>query len=313
MSYFRYSKMLKDIYGCKVYKIPVNLPLTCPNRETGHACIFCGDKTAGFECFPSSVSIDEQINKNISFISKKYKADKFIIYLQNFTNTYMPEKEMFDILCRCVRPDVVEICLSTRPDCVPEQILNVFSRFTDIYPSIKISVELGLQTVNYYTLKDINRGHTLAEFIDAVLCLKARNIEIGVHIILNLPDSTDEDAVEAAKILSALKVNTVKIHSLYILKSTPLADLYEREQLSIISPEEYINRCCLFLAYLSPKIAVQRLLARAPEGDAVFCNWGMSWWKIHDAIIDKMQKEKLSQGMYFDYLNGAAWRHRFDK
>lgn len=301
MLYYRYSDFLKQKYGEKVYKLPIHLPCTCPNRDgrlsTG-GCLFCGDVGTGFEMMDSSVSVAEQVQTNRERIGKAYGAKKFIAYFQNFTNTYLPTEQLEDYLTQALAEDVVQIAISTRPDCLSADCLSMLQRFQH-ERGVDISVELGMQTANYHTLRKLNRQHGLASLVDAFCRIRAAGLESGSHVILNLPWDDREDVVETAALLSALHVDTVKLHSLYILKESQLGRMYQRGDLSLISSEEYIERVILFLEHLDPSIAVQRLLARAPEGDSLFCNWGMSWWKLHDDIEKRMREEQRFQGRCF--------------
>ncbi len=172
---------------------------------------------------------------------------------------------------------------------------------------------MGLQSVNHNTLLKINRGHSLAEFIDAVMRIKRYQLECCVHMILNLPWDSFEDVVEGSKILSALEVEQVKLHSLYILKNTELGRLYQDQAIEIISMNEYIKRVIAFIEHLSPNIIIQRLLGRAPEENTLFCNWGSSWWKIIDLIDYELENRDSFQGKYCDYLNGKAVKHLVER
>ncbi len=296
--YNEYSKYLNNKYGEKVYKLPVNIPCTCPNRDgtLGYGgCTFCADVGTGFEMLHNSLSVKEQLKRNMAYISKKYKANKFVAYFQNYTNTYM-ETEIFESYINdAIMDDIVEIAISTRPDCISDEKLKFLSGIQSAY-NINISVELGLQTVNYHTLKSINRGHTLAEFIDAVLRIKRYNFEICTHIILNLPGDNIVDTIETAKILSVLKIDQVKIHSLYIMENTIMGELYKNNKITIISKDEYVERVVVFLEHLNKDIVVQRLVGRAPKENSLFVNWGMSWWRIKDEILLKMETENRYQG-----------------
>lgn len=303
-----YSVYLKNKYGEKVYKLPINLPITCPNRDgtVGYGgCIFCGEVGAGFESLSNMIPVREQILTNKAYIKKKYKANKFIAYFQNFTNTYMDIDSFKKNIKEAILDDIVEIDISTRPDCISDEYLEFLKTIKNDY-GINITLELGLQTVNYHTLKKINRGHTLAEFIDSVIRIKRFGFEICTHLILNLPWDTIDDVIENAKILSALSVDQVKLHSLYVVENTPLAKLYKEGRIQIISKEEYVLRVIKFLEYLKSDIVVQRLIGRAPEDNALFVNWNTSWWKIKDEIINKMVELKTFQGKKFNYLNGSA-------
>ncbi|MBF8982084.1 TIGR01212 family radical SAM protein [Lutibacter sp. B2] len=306
-----YSEYLKAKYGEKVYKIPIQIPVTCPNRDgvLGEGgCIFCGEEGAGFENLESSISVIDQLNTNIKYIRNRYKANKFIAYFQNFTNTYVSFDKFKEYIQMVCQEDVVEIAISTRPDCIDNRYLE-FLKKIEQEKNINISIELGLQSVNYHTLKKINRGHSLAEFIDAVLKIKSFGFEICTHMILNLPWDQEDDIIEGAKILSSLKVDQVKLHSLYIVKNTIMSKMYEDQEVEIISLEEYVDRVILFLEYLNPTIVVQRLIGRAPKENTLFCNWSTSWWKIKDRIDEKMDGIETYQGKKYDYLSAKALKH----
>lgn len=305
--YYTYSDYLKNRYGEKVYKLPVNLPVSCPNRTNGQkGCHFCAEAGTGFEAMDSSCSVKLQLQKTRELIEKKYKAHKFIAYFQNYTNTYLPLPDFKSYMEEAaLTEDIVEISVSTRPDCIREDYLQVLKEISFRH-GCRISVELGLQTANYHTLQNINRGHGLAEFIDAVLMIKKCGFDICAHVILNLPGDNISDSIETAKILSALGVNAVKAHSLYIAKNTLLCEAYENGTITLCSKEEYFNRLLAFLEYLSPDIAVERLFSRIPEKDCVFCNWGTSWWKLKSEFLEKLEKEGSCQGRNYNYLGGAA-------
>lgn len=307
-TYRKYSDYLKEKYGEKVYKIPINIPVTCPNRDgrLGRGgCTFCADVGAGFENLANTIPVPRQLEENIDHIRKKYKAEKYIAYFQNFSNTYLELKEFKRVITEAIREDVVEICISTRPDCIKEEYLEFLKDIKE-EKGVEISIELGLQTVNYHTLLSINRGHTLAEFIDAVIRIKKFSFEICVHLILNLPKDNMMDVIENAKILSALGVDQVKLHALYIMENTEMGRQFKDAAFAVISVEEYKERVITFLEYLRPNIVVQRLIGRAPEENSLFVNWNMSWWKIRDEIHAQMLKENRYQGSKADYLNGKA-------
>lgn len=304
--YYKYSEYLQNKYGEKVYKLPINLPITCPNRIDGHGCSFCAEVGTGFEAKDSSISIVEQLNATKSLIEQKYKAKKFIAYFQNFTNTFIPLEKFRNYMIEAAMvEDVVEISISTRPDCIRDSYLDALRDIQKEY-HVDINIELGLQSVNYHTLDAINRGHGLAEFIDAVLRIQKYSFTICAHVILNLPQDTIRDTVETAKILSALNLDIVKLHSLYIAKNTALSKQYKDGTITICSKEEYMNRVITFLEHISPNMVVERLFSRIPEEDADFSNWNTSWWKLQDELLEKMKTENSYQGKKFHYLNGSA-------
>lgn len=306
--YLPYSEYLKTKYGERVYKLPVNLALTCPNRDgcVGYGgCIYCGDEGASFENLPTSMEPCEQIIKNREFIGKKYKAEKFIVYFQNFTNTYMPLDDFKNMIYSATDDDIVAISVSTRPDCINDEYMQILYEFSQKYGK-DVTVELGLQTVNYKTLEKINRGHTLAEFIDSVLTIKKYGFTVCAHIILNLPWDDDKDSIECAKIVSALGVDQVKLHCLYIVKNTPIATMYQNGEFNMGDYMDYVNKVILFLEHLNPDIVIQRLIGRAREDLTLFANYGTSWWKIKDTIDAELELRDTYQGKKYNYLGGKA-------
>ena len=313
--YNTYSRYLKKRFGERVYKLPVNLPITCPNRDgclgTG-GCIYCGEEGGAFENLPNILPVREQVETNKAYIREKYKANKFISYFQSFTNTYMPLNDFKRYIMESIVDDVVGISISTRPDCINDNYLEYLYYIKDKY-DLEITIELGLQTVNYHTLKKINRGHTLAEFIDAVNRNKKHGIRTCAHLILNLPWDDMDDAIENAKILSALQVEEVKLHALYIVDGTELGEMFKSGEISIISKDEYKKRVITFLEYLDEDIIVQRIIGRAPKEGSLFVNWNESWWKIRDEIIFEMQNTNIKQGLKCNYLNGLALKKMGNK
>lgn len=307
MYYRTYSDYLKLKYGEKVYKLPVNLPVSCPNRMNGMGgCTFCADVGTGFEAMDSEASVTEQLERTKDKIRKRYKAKKYIAYFQNYTNTFMSLKRFRQYMTEAARmADVVGLSISTRPDCIKKEYLNVLTEIKNEH-KVDIHIELGLQTVNYHTLKQIHRGHGLGEFIQAVLMIKPYGFTVCTHMILNLPGDTVEDAVEGAKFLSALEIDIVKLHSLYIPKNSQLYTQYINGTITLCSKEEYLERLTEFLAFLSPDIVVERLFSRVPAEYAGFSNWGTSWWKLRDELETLMKEKNYTQGCRFHYLDGAA-------
>lgn len=306
LPYYPYSEYLKNKYGEKVYKLPVNLPVSCPNRMDGRGCSFCAEAGTGFEAMDCRTSVTQQLDSTREHIEKRYHAHKFIAYFQNYTNTFLPLDKFTAYMEEAAAlPYIVEIAISTRPDCIAAGYLDVLKRIQK-EQGIGIMIELGLQTTNCHTLEAIGRGHTLAEFIDAVLTIKPYDFEICAHVILNLPGDDMLDAIETSKILSALKIPVIKIHSLYIAKNTRLCDDYENGTITLCSKEDYMERLMAFLEYLDPAAAIERLFSRIPEKDAVFCNWGTSWWKLRDELLGLMKERGNFQGKRFHYLDGSA-------
>lgn len=302
--YYKYSEFLKETFGKKVYKLPISLDLTCPNRDgtcsTG-GCIYCSEEGGSHENLENSLSIKEQLEINKKYIGSRYGAEKFIAYFQSFTNTYMDFDEFKSNIEQVLEvEDIVGISISTRPDCIEDEFLDYLKGLNQEF---LITLEYGLQSVNNKTLKIINRGHFLSDFVDAVIRTKKRNLRVCAHLILNLPWDDMEDVIEGANILSILNVDEVKLHSLYIVDNTKMGEMYKNGEFVLHSKEDYIKRVSTFLAYLDEKIALQRLLGRAPEEKTLFSNWDTSWWKIYDEIMEYMKENNLKQGIKCKFKN----------
>lgn len=300
-----YSVWLKQRYGEKVYKIPVNIPVTCPNRDglkgTG-GCVYCGAKGGGNETLSDQLSVTEQLEKNIAYIGKRYHAKKFIPYFQSFSNTYCDFSDFQKWIREAIRPDVVEISISTRPDCITDEQLK-FLETIKTEQALDVTIELGLQSVNEETLKIIKRGHTLAEYEQAIERIKAAGLLSCTHMILDLPWDPEEDVINGAELLSRRGTDFVKCHSLYIEKDTVLKQWYDEKKLTLLTKDDYIARAILFLEHLDPEIVVQRLIGRVPKEDSVVTNWNTSWWKIKDELDAQMKQENNYQGRKFAGMN----------
>lgn len=297
-SYYKVSDYYKDTYEEKVYKLPIKLSLTCPNRDgaCGYGgCIYCSESGGSFENLPSSLSVVSQLNKNRDYISKKYKAKKFIAYFQNFSNTYMDLDKFKEIITACEKDFIVGISIATRSDCITEDKLKFLKSWYE-KTDIDITIELGLQTANYKTLKILNRGESLADFISACNLINKYGFRISTHVILALPWDDINDTIETARILNALDVKEVKIHSLFIAKGSKLEEIYKKGEIKLKSKEEYQKNVIEFLRYINPDCAIARLVGRAPKEETIFCNWDRSWWLIRDEIVSYMESNSIKQG-----------------
>lgn len=310
--YYSISEYYKDTYGEKVYKLPVKLSLTCPNRDGAACyggCIFCSESGGSFENLPSYLTVDEQLEENKSYIGSRYKAKKFIAYFQNFTNTYMSLDEFKEIIKACNKDYIVAVSISTRSDSVTEDkliFLNEWSKET----GKDIIFELGLQTANYKTLEILNRGEDLADFIYACNLINKYNFRICTHVILSLPWDDIKDVRQTAKIINALGVKEVKIHSLFVIKGTKLYQMYKNNEFTMPRKQEYEENVIEFLRLIKKDVAVQRLVGRAPQEETAFCNWDTSWWAIRDEIVEIMNNNGFVQGdkserIIYDKIKGV--------
>lgn len=226
----------------------------------------------------------------------KKGAEKFIAYFQNYSNTYADINKLREIYKQAIDEDIVQIAISTRPDCISDEILDLLE---ELKKKIDVSIEMGLQTANYHTLVKMNRGHTLAEYINAAIKVKNRGFELVSHVILNFPEDNMLDVIESAKILSVLGVDGVKIHSLYIVENTILGKMYREGKIKIGTLNDFVEKVVRFLEYLSPKIVIHRLVADPPRNGTIFGNWGKPKIQIINLIEKTLKEKNTYQGKKF--------------
>lgn len=282
-------------------RLPINAGFTCPNRIGGRpGCLFCDETGSGFATF-AGMSIKEQLE----LMKEKYRKkgiNKFIAYFQNYTNTFAPMDVLKDVYVQAIDSDIVQLDIATRPDCINVDVINLLKDIQEEY-NITISLDIGLQTANYHTLVKVNRGHTLAEYIYAVNLTKDFDFEVVSHVILNLPGDNTLDVIESAKILSALKVDGVKMHSLYIVEGTVFGEMYKQGKLNVCSFDDYVERAVTFLEHLSPSIIIHRLVADPPSKGTLFGNWSRTKTEIINAIEKRMAEKNTHQGKLASNFN----------
>ena len=243
----------KKKYNSKVFKVSLNAGFGCPNKKNSSGCIYCFNGSGENRNMP----LIEQFYKVKSVMEHKWPNSKYIGYFQADTNTYAPLnilKESYESILNL--PNVIGLNIATRCDAITKECydyLEELNKRTDLV------IELGLQTIHQKTSDLINRGHTLTQFEDCVKELRKRNINIVVHIINGLPYETKEDMIETAKYVSSLDIQGIKIHMLFILKGTKIAELYNKEHFHILTKEEYIDIVCDQLEYLREDIVINRI------------------------------------------------------
>lgn len=200
-----------------------------------------------------------------------------------------------EIIYACNKDYIVGVSISTRSDSITEDKLIFLKDWSD-RTGKDITIELGLQTANYKTLEILNRGEDLADFIEACNLINKYNFRICTHVILSLPWDDIRDIRQTARVINALNVKEIKIHSLFVIKGTKLFKMYRSNEFQMPSKETYENNVIEFLRLIKPDVAVQRLVGRAPEEETAFCNWDTSWWLIRDEIIEKMFENGYVQG-----------------
>lgn len=300
--YCVYSDWLKQHYGEKVYKIPVNIPVSCPNRDGTiglGGCIYCGKTGGGQENLPCTISIKAQILQTRTLIEKRYKARKFIPFFQSFSNTYLPFNEFKAAVEEAIQGEnIVGLAIATRPDCIFDEFLDYLQQI-QAKNKIDVTIELGLQTSNDTTLKIINRGHTLGDYIQSAIKVKQFGLSLCTHVILDLPWDGHQDVVTTAQVISAVGTDFVKCHALYVEPHTILANMLACGDIVLFDQNEYIERCILFLKHINPYVIIQRIIGRSPAKDSIVTNWNSSWWKVRDCLHERLAEKKITQGMLY--------------
>lgn len=296
----RYHSMdydLKQLYGEKVYKITLNGGMTCPNRDgkVGRGgCIFCS--TAGSGDFAGSVScsISEQLARGKEELTKKRPVHAYIAYFQAFTNTYAPVEYLERIYMEAVKdPDVRILSIATRPDCLPEEVLELLERINRIKP---VWIELGLQTIHPQTTEYIRRGYSLEVFEQAVSDLRKRNITVITHTILGLPGENEEMMLETIEYLNRMDIQGIKLQLLHVLKGTDLARDYEANPFWSPTMEEYIELLGVCIQRLRPDITIHRLTGDGPKELLIAPLWTSQKRTVLNTLHRYLKEHDIWQG-----------------
>lgn len=272
----KFNQYLKQKYGGRIQKISIDAGFTCPNRDGSKAsggCTFCNN--VSFSPYAmTKETVENQINQAIQFYKNRYKNIKgFLAYFQAYTNTYAPTYKLKEIYDKAMEyNEIIGMSIGTRPDVVPDEVLDLIATYTVEKPEIWI--EYGLQTANINTLRNINRAHGVADFVDAILRTKKRpNIKVCAHMIVGLPGDTFEDYIETVKLFASLPIDGVKIHPLHIVKNTVMEKQYKNGEIKLLTLEEYAEIVAILLDYLPEDIIVHRLTGEAPDEELIAPIW----------------------------------------
>ena len=272
--YYSLKSYLHQKFGTKVQRITLEANLDCPNRDGTKAfggCTFCTADGSSAGAFDVNDPIPKQLEDGIKLFSKRFKAKKFIAYLQSFTNTYAPIDKLKKIYDACIsHPDVVVLAIGTRPDCLSDEVLDLIETYNK---KVEIWLDIGLQTVHDKTLDSINRAHSSNDFFDALQRAKKRNLIVCAHTIFGLPGETKEMFYETMKKLASSPIDAIKIHQLLVLEKTKMEKEYEEGLFKTLEKNEYINLVCDFLEMLSPDVVIHRLFAEAKPGELIAPKW----------------------------------------
>lgn len=285
MEYLSFNKYLKDKFGQKVYKISLDGGFTCPNRD-GKAgtrgCIFCSKGGSGDFAESREMSITEQIESGKKKVEKKIKSGKYIAYFQAFTNTYAPVETLRQKYEEAINhPDIVALSIATRPDCLGDDVLKLLDEMNKIKP---VFVELGLQTIHQKSAKYIRRGYDLSIYDKAVRDLKKIGVNVVVHVILGLPNESENDMLETVKYVCESGANGIKLQLLHIIDGTDLAKDYEKGLFKTLEFDEYVNLIVKCVKIIPKDIVIHRLTGDGAKKDLIAPLWSADKKRVLNAI-----------------------------
>lgn len=285
MEYLSFNKYLKDKFGQKVYKISLDGGFTCPNRDgkTGtRGCIFCSKGGSGDFAESREMSITEQIESGKKKVEKKIKSGKYIAYFQAFTNTYAPVEMLRQKYEEAINhPDIVALSIATRPDCLGDDVLRLLDEMNKIKP---VFVELGLQTIHQKSAKYIRRGYDLSVYDKAVRDLKKIGVNVVVHVILGLPNESENDMLETVKYVCESGANGIKLQLLHVIDGTDLAKDYEKGLFKTLEFDEYVNLIVKCVKIIPNDIVIHRLTGDGAKKDLIAPLWSADKKRVLNAI-----------------------------
>src|SRR5574344_145334 len=298
--YNQYSAYLKQKFGVKVYKVTLDAGFSCPNRDgtiSKGGCIFCDESGSFSQAHSNNLSIQEQLDIGTKNLAERFKAKKFMSYVQAYTNTYKPVKELEKIYnSALVHPDIVGLSIGTRPDCVDQEKLNLIASYKDDFYTW---IEYGLQSVHDKTLKLINRGHDFDCFKRAYEKTKEKGINTCVHVIFNLPQETKEDMLKTIETLAKLEIDGIKIHMLCALEGTKLGEMYNDGKIKFMSEESYAKLICDSLELLPAKTTIHRLAGNGLKRELIAPRWIGKKMNTLNLIDKELEHRNSYQGINF--------------
>lgn len=297
--YREFPELLSEIFPYKVQKISVNAGFTCPNRDGSKGyggCTYCNNQSFSPGYGKPKKTITEQMRDGIEFFSHKYPEMKYLAYFQSYTNTYDPVESLIEKYEEALAyPNVVGLIVGTRPDCMPDKLLDYFE---ELSKKTFVLIEYGVESTLNTTLDDINRLHSWEESIEAIIKTADRGLRVGAHMILGLPGETHDDYLNHARKLSELPITTIKLHQLQIIRGTVMAKQYKEtpEMFHIFDADEYIDLCVDFAEVLNPNIYIERFASQSPKQLLIAPDWGLKNYELVSKIVKKFEERETWQG-----------------
>lgn len=299
--YHSWNFALRQEFGEKIFKVPIDAGFDCPNRDGTVAkggCTFCSVSGSGDMIVAPEAPLPEQFDKEIAMMHKKWpQVDKYIVYFQNFTNTHAPVaviRERFEQVLTL--PGVVGISIGTRPDCLPEDVVDYLAELNQRF---YLWVELGLQTTFETTSNAINRAHDYQTYLDGVASLRKHNIRVCTHLINGLPGETIEMMQEnVRRTIQDSDIQGIKLHLLHLMRNTRMLRDYHEGRLQLMRRDTYVSLICDQLEMIPPEIIIHRLTGDAPWDSLVGPMWSLKKWEVLNEIDQEMLRRNSYQGKF---------------
>lgn len=299
--YHSWNFALRQEFGEKIFKVPIDAGFDCPNRDGTVAkggCTFCSVSGSGDMIVAPEAPLPEQFEKEIAMMHKKWpQVDKYIVYFQNFTNTHASVaviRERFEQVLTL--PGVVGISIGTRPDCLPEDVVDYLAELNQRF---YLWVELGLQTTFETTSNAINRAHDYQTYLDGVASLRKHNIRVCTHLINGLPGETIEMMQEnVRRTIQDSDIQGIKLHLLHLMRNTRMLRDYHEGRLQLMRRDTYVSLICDQLEMIPPEIIIHRLTGDAPWDSLVGPMWSLKKWEVLNEIDQEMLRRNSYQGKF---------------
>lgn len=300
--YNEFGPWLKNLLGMKIQKISINAGFTCPNRDGSvgvGGCTYCNNQTFNPEYCRTEKSVAQQLEEGKRFFARKYPEMKYMAYFQAYTNTYSELDDLKRKYEDALGVDgVVGLVIGTRPDCVPDNLLDYLA---ELNRQVCVIVEYGIESVYDKTLERINRGHDYACVVDAVNRTSERGLITGGHVILGLPGESRDDILKCADVLSELPLTTLKLHQLQLIKGTRMAEEYfaNPEGFHLFGADEYVDLVIDYVERLRPDIVLERFVSQSPSSLLAMPGWGLKNFEFVEKVRRRMEERNAYQGRLY--------------
>ena len=297
MEYKEFGTWLQAELGCKAQKLSVDAGLTCPNRDgtLGRGgCTFCDNRTFNPAYCRQGGSITDQLEAGKRFFSRKYPSMKYLAYFQSYSNSYGTLSHLKELYEEALRvPDVVGLVIGTRPDCMPDALLEYLE---ELNRRTFLLVEYGVESANEETLVRVNRGHTFAQARECIIRTALRGIRVGVHMILGFPWETRSELIRQAQLIASLPITTLKLHQLQVIRGTQLAREYELHPWPLPTAEEYVDLVLEYISHLPPSLVLERFVSQSPPEYVIAPRWGLKNHEFSALVKKAIQKRSTQLG-----------------